>query len=161
MTYRDIPGVGHLLAPAAILEFSDDLRTADVDPLQAFLAARLGEIARAQPEGTEARWAAEHLARTVDAACRDLSDDLVSWQIELTEGDIEEPGLVQRLRQGLASDWNRLVRTALRFAGHPDYRPRWRPLRYSCVAHAEFSEQALGDAADAGILHCPAPGHDG
>ncbi|MET8694134.1 hypothetical protein ABZV65_16555 [Streptomyces bauhiniae] len=160
MIHRDIPGHEQILAPAAILEFSDDLRVADVSPLRNFLAARLGELARDQEEGTDARWASEHLARTIDAACRDLADALVSWEIELTEGDIGRPGHVQRLRQNLATGWDRLVQTAQRFAGHSDYLPRWRPLRYCCVEHAEFVEQALGDATDSGILHSGSPGHD-
>ncbi|OLO25477.1 hypothetical protein PZ61_0237980 [Streptomyces sp. MNU77] len=101
MTRYASPGRDDVLAPAVVLEFSDDLRSADVGPLQDFLAARLGEIARAQPEGTDARWAAEHLARTIDADCRDLDDALVSWEVELTEGDINQVGLVQTLRQSL------------------------------------------------------------
>ncbi|GGN45843.1 hypothetical protein [Streptomyces fuscichromogenes] len=161
MAHRATPGRDRLLAPAGILEFSDDLRSADVGPLQDFLAARLGEIARAQPEGTDARWAAEHLAHTIAAACRDLDDALVSWEIELTEGDIHRPGLVQDLRQSLAAGWNRLAGTAQRFAGHPDHLARWRPLRYLSIGHAEFVEQGLGDETDAGILHCADPDHDG
>ncbi|MET8816442.1 hypothetical protein ABZW47_31135 [Streptomyces sp. NPDC004549] len=161
MTHRDTLGHADLLAPAAILEFSDDLRAADVGPLRDFLAARLGELARDQPEGTDARWAAEHLAQTVDAACRDLDDALVAWEIELTEGDIHQPGHVQGLRQNLASGWNRLVETAQRFAGHPDHLPRWRALRYCCVGHAEFVEQAIGDATDSGILYRGSPHQDG
>ncbi|MFG3044916.1 hypothetical protein [Streptomyces sp. NPDC048202] len=149
-----------LLAPAVILEFSDDLRRADVRPLRDFLAARLGETALAQPVDSDARWAAEHLAENVDAACRDLSDALVSWEIELTERNINRPGLVQSLRQSLGIDWNRLIKTARRFADHPDYLPRWRPLRYCCVEHAEFIDHALGDAADGGILHAPDPDSD-
>ncbi|MEV6726366.1 hypothetical protein AB0M94_36195 [Streptomyces xanthochromogenes] len=152
MTHRD-----DLLAPTTVLEFSGDLRPADVAPLRAFLAARLGEIAQEQPEGTDARWAAEHLAQTIAANCRDLDDDLVEWELELTEGDIAKPGHVQTLRGRLGIGWNRLVRTAQRFAGHPDYLPRWRLLRYSCVEHAEAVEQIMGDASDAGVLHSPAP----
>ncbi|OLO25486.1 hypothetical protein PZ61_0238045 [Streptomyces sp. MNU77] len=153
MTHHVAPDHAALLAPAVVLEFSDDLRSADVGPLQDFLAARLGEIARAQPEGTDARWAAEHLARTIDADCRDLDDALVSWEVELTEGDINQVGLVQTLRQSLPTDWNRLVEVAQRFAGHPGHLPRWRHLRYSCAEHAEFVEQRTGDASDGGILH--------
>ncbi len=142
-----------LLAPAAILEFSDDLRVDDVEPLDAFLAARLGEISRAQPEGTDGRWAADHLATTIAANCLTLSDDLVSWEIKLTEGDIKEPRHARSLSQRLWTNWNRLVRTAERFADHPDYLARWRPLRYTSVEHAEFVEQTLGDQSDGGILH--------
>ncbi|MFF0384336.1 hypothetical protein [Streptomyces sp. NPDC004286] len=157
MTYpAALDGEG-LLAPAAILEFSDDLRRADLRPLRDFLAARLRELAAAQPVDSDAHWAAEHLAQTVDASCRDLCDALVSWEIELTEGNINRPGLVQSLRQSLGIDWNRLITTARRFADHPDYLPRWRPLRYCCVEHAEFIEHALGDEADGGILHSPDP----
>ncbi|MEU6387216.1 hypothetical protein ABZ847_27090 [Streptomyces bauhiniae] len=112
MIHRDIPSHEQILAPAAILEFSDDLRVADVSPLRNFLAARLSELARDQAEGTDARWASEHLARTIDAACRDLADAQVSWEIELTEGDINRPGHVQRLRQNLATSWDGLVQTA-------------------------------------------------
>ncbi|MFF5881215.1 hypothetical protein ACIQ9M_34825 [Streptomyces californicus] len=153
MTHHVIPDHAALLTPAVVLEFSDDLRSADVGPPQGFLVARLGEIARAQPEGTDARWAAEHLARTIDADCRDLDDALVSWDAELTEGDIKQVGLVQTLRQSLPTDWNRLVETAQRFASHPDHLPRWHRLRYSCAEHAEFVEQTLGDASDRHLLH--------
>ncbi|MFF9638712.1 hypothetical protein ACF1D2_29550 [Streptomyces bacillaris] len=153
MTHHVTPGRDDILAPAVVLEFSDDLRPADVGPLQDFLAARLGEIARAQPEGTDARWAAEQLARTIDADCRDLDDALVSWEVELAEGDIDRAGLVQTLRHSLSTDWNRLVEVAQRFAGHPGHLPRWRRLRYSCAEEAEFVEQRTGDASDGGILH--------
>ncbi|MFF4647689.1 hypothetical protein [Streptomyces sp. NPDC001389] len=155
MAHHHTPSRYELLAPAVILEFSDDLRPTDVEPLQAFLAARLGEIAQAQPEGTDARWAAEHLALTIDAACRDLDDHLVAWENELTEGNIHQIGHVQMLRQDLKFAWNRLVKTAERFADHPDYLPRWRQLRYHCIEHAEVIEQTIGDASDAGILHAP------
>lgn len=57
MIHRDIPGAEPLLAPAAILEFSDDLRVADVSPLRDFLAARFSELVSDQEEGTDARWA--------------------------------------------------------------------------------------------------------
>ncbi|MYX18403.1 hypothetical protein GTY67_34205 [Streptomyces sp. SID8374] len=153
MTHRTNLDREDILAPAAILEFSNDLRVEDVQPLLTFLDARLGEIARAQPEGTDGRWAADHLAETIAANCRDLSDDLVSWEIELTEGDIRAPGHARDLSQRLWTDWNRLVTTAQRFADHPDYLPRWRRLRYTCVEHAEFVEQALGDESDGGTLH--------
>ncbi|WP_097865736.1 hypothetical protein [Streptomyces sp. rh34] len=158
MTRYVTPGRAAFLAPAAILEFADDLRPADVGPLQDFLAARLGEIARAQPEGTEARWVAEQLARTIDADCRDLDNALVSWEVELTEGNIDRVGLVQTLRQSLPTEWNRLVEIAQRFADHPDHLPRWLRLRYSCAEHAEFVEQRTGDASDGGISHTTAEG---
>ncbi|MFJ2645288.1 hypothetical protein ACIO1C_00895 [Streptomyces sp. NPDC087420] len=148
MTHRD-----DLLAPAATLEFSDDLRLDDIEPLDAFLAARLGEIASAQPEGTDGRWAADHLAATIADNCRTLSDDLVSWEIEPTGDDTREPAQVRRLSQRLWTNWNRLMSTAERFANHPDYLPRWRSLRYTSVGHAEFVEQTQGDQSDGGILH--------
>ncbi|MEU4025730.1 hypothetical protein [Streptomyces anulatus] len=158
MTHGTTPGRDDILAPAVVLEISDDLRSADVGPLQDLLAARLGEIARAQPEGTEARWAAEQLARTIDADCRDLDDALAAWEVELAEGDIDQAGLVQTLRQSLLTDWNRLVEIAQRFAGHPDHLPRWRPLRYSCAEEAAFVEQRTGDASHGGISHATAEG---
>ncbi|MFD3908844.1 hypothetical protein ACFXOL_20970 [Streptomyces californicus] len=153
MTHHVTPTRDDIPAPAVVLGLSDDLRPADVGPLRGFHAARLGEIARAQPEGTDARWAAEHLARAIDADCRDLDDALVSWEVNLAVGDIDRAGPVQTLRQSLPTDWNRLVETAQRFAGHPDHLPRWRHLRYSCAEHAEFVEQRTGDASDGGILH--------
>ncbi|WP_327350393.1 hypothetical protein [Streptomyces sp. NBC_01304] len=138
---------------AAVLEFSDDLRGADVRPLQAFLAARFGELAENQIEGTDAHWTAAHLAQVIDTYCRDLDDDLVTWEVTVRERRIQEPGLVQMLRQSIATDWNRLVDTASRWAGHPDHLSRWRRLRYSSVEHAEFVEQVLGDATDAGTFY--------
>ncbi|WP_031516173.1 hypothetical protein [Streptomyces sp. NRRL F-5123] len=155
MRYYDHPGDEEKLAPAAILEFSDDLRVADMAPLHDFLVARFGEVAARQPEGTEARWAADCLVEVVAAAGRDLCDLASTWELEILEGDIHEPGLVQHVRNCLQRDWDRLVELALRFADHPDYLPRWRLLRYCCVEHAEFVETAMGDAADAGILHAP------
>ncbi|MDG4859027.1 hypothetical protein P8605_12830 [Streptomyces sp. T-3] len=139
--------------PAAVLEFSDDLRGADVRPLQAFLAARLGELVENQIEGTDPHWTAGQLAKVVDAYCRDLDDDLVTWEMTVREYRTGEPGLVQMLRQSIATDWNRLVDMAARWAGHPDYLPRWRRLRYSSVEHAEFVEQVLGDGTDAGVFY--------
>ncbi|ARE79481.1 hypothetical protein B6R96_36300 (plasmid) [Streptomyces sp. Sge12] len=141
MTDRHLKAVDDLLAPAAVLEFSDDLRIPDIEPLQSFLGARLGELA-AQEQDADARWAAQRLAELTDAACRDLEDELVIWQEVLTEGRAGQPGPVQTLRQGLGFRWNRLIDTASRFASHPDYRPRWHRLRYLCVEHAEFVEQA-------------------
>jgi hypothetical protein len=155
MRYYDHPGDEEKLAPVAILEFSDDLRVADVAPLHDFLVARLGEVAARQPEGTEARWAADCLVEVVAASGRDLSDLACTWELEILEGDINAPGLVQSVRHSLQRDWNRLVEVAHHHADHPDYLPRWRPLRFCCVEHAEFVQMAMGDAADAGILDAP------
>ncbi|MFI0721364.1 hypothetical protein [Streptomyces sp. NPDC021224] len=155
MRYYDHPGDEEKLAPVAILEFSDDLRVADMAPLHDFLVARLGEVAARQPEGTEARWAADCLVEVIATAGRDLSDLASTWELEILEGDIHKPGLVQNVRNCLQRDWNRLVEVAMRYADHPDYLPRWRLLRYCCVEHAEFVEMAMGDAADAGIIDAP------
>lgn len=80
---------------------------------------------------------------------------LVSWETRLTEGGINQPGLVQTLRQSLARDWNGLVETAQRFDDHHVFLPRRRRLRYCCVEQTEFVERAAGDGADAGSLRSP------
>lgn len=139
-----LTSVSDLLAPATVLEFSDDLRVVDIGPLQIFLAARFGELAALQAPDSDARWGADRLASVTDAACRDLEDALVLWQNILTEGRTQEPGVVQALRDDLGFDWNRLIETAARFAAHPQYRPRWRPLRYVSVEHAEYVELSDG-----------------
>ncbi|MEW2134862.1 hypothetical protein [Streptomyces sp. NPDC005435] len=97
-------------------------------------------------------------AGMIDAACCDLDDALIARETELTEGDISRPGHAQSLRPSLGTDWNRLVRTAQRFTGHPDHLPR---LRYCCVEHAEFVDHAMGDATDSSTLHSGGPRHDG
>ncbi|MFE2267595.1 hypothetical protein [Streptomyces griseosporeus] len=125
--------------PAEVLEFSDDLFVVDVDPLRDFLAARLAEFAAAQPEGSEARWAAQRLADVTRAACRDLEQALLSWEAVLAAGRAEEGGLVETLRRSLGPQWNRLVVTASRFADHPEYLPRWRQLRQLNAQYGDFA----------------------
>ncbi|MFJ9411200.1 hypothetical protein [Streptomyces sp. NPDC101393] len=132
-----------LLAPAAVLEFSDDLRYADVEPLRDFLAARLGEIADATEEGTDAQFTATRLRDITSDDCVSLADQLSEWEQVVEAGQVRRPGRTQTLRQNLGRDWRKLTVTASRFRDHADFNPRWRPLRYSCVEHAEFVEQAM------------------
>ncbi|MFF9278920.1 hypothetical protein [Streptomyces griseosporeus] len=130
--------------PAEVLEFSDDLFVVDVDPLRDFLAARLAEFAAAQPEGSEARWAAQRLADVTRAACRHLEQALLSWEAVLATGRAEEGGLVETLRRSLGPQWNQLVVTASRFADHPEYLPRWRQLRQLNAQYGDFAVEAGG-----------------
>ena len=132
-----------LLAPAAVLEFSDDLRYADVEPLRDFLAARLGEIADATEEGTDAQFTATRLRDITSNDCVSLADQLSEWEQVVATGQVRRPGRTQTLRQNLGHDWRKLTVTASRFRDHVDFNPRWRPMRYSCVEHAEFVEQAM------------------
>ncbi|MER7769284.1 hypothetical protein [Kitasatospora sp. NPDC096140] len=124
--------------PVELLEFSDDLHYEDVTPLRAFLDARLREVVEAQPEGTDARFAAERLADVTKSDCIFLSDVLGAWEDVLMEGRGDEPGWTQRMRQDGVLWWARLCRTAERFRDHPDHRSRWRPLPFMNLAHAEF-----------------------
>ncbi|MFE4976095.1 hypothetical protein ACFRAR_28835 [Kitasatospora sp. NPDC056651] len=126
--------------PVELLEYSDDLHLEDVTPLAAFLAARLRELAEAQPEGTGARFAAERLAAVTARDCIFLSDILGAWEDAILEGRADEPGWTQRSRQDCVLWWERLCRTAEEFGDHPDHRSRWRPLRFRNLAHAEFME---------------------
>lgn len=138
--------VSDLRTPAEILEFSDDLRYSDVDPtLWGFLKERLGELVDAAEEGTEARFTAERLRDVTLNDCLHLCDMLTAWEEVVVEGRVERSGHVQALRQTVKSSWNRLIVTAEHFAGHPDFSPRWRQLRYMCLAHAEFMEQIEGE----------------
>ncbi|MGW1013228.1 hypothetical protein ACWD4X_24710 [Streptomyces termitum] len=128
-------------------EFSDDLRHADVEPLETFLRARLGELAEAQEPG-DARWAVERLAEVTAAACVTLTDNISAWETVLTEGRTEEKGATQTLRQDLRFGWNELTKTASRFVGHADHQPHWRARRYLCAQHAEFVEQDLQEETE-------------
>ncbi|GAB7184509.1 hypothetical protein ATKI12_4340 [Kitasatospora sp. Ki12] len=138
--------------PVELLEFSDDLHYEDVTPLRAFLTARLGELVEAQPEGSGARFAAERLAAITQYDCIFLSDILCAWEDAVLEGRGNEPGWTQRMRQDAMIWWDRLCRTAGEFRDHPDHRPRWRPLRFMNLAHAEFldglTDQAGGVYGD-------------
>ncbi|MFE7526502.1 hypothetical protein ACFU7Y_12335 [Kitasatospora sp. NPDC057542] len=130
--------MGRERRPVELLEFSDDLHTDDVTPLQAFLAARLREVVEAQPEDSSARFAAERLAEVTAGDCVFLSDVLVAWEEVVLEGRNDEPGWTQRMRQDAMLWWERLCETADRFRDHPDHRSRWRPLAYMNLAHAEL-----------------------
>ncbi|MBV6699986.1 hypothetical protein [Kitasatospora aureofaciens] len=132
--------------PAELLEFSDDLHSEDVGPLRAFLSARLGEIAAAQPEDSDVRFVAERLARITVSDCVHVADLLGAWDQVVLEGRTGEPGQTQRLRQDIALWWGRLCRTAERFRHHPDHNSRWRPLMYMNLDHAEFMA-SLSDSA--------------
>ncbi|MFF5970095.1 hypothetical protein ACFY7C_01070 [Streptomyces sp. NPDC012769] len=136
--------------PAAVLEFSDDLRPDDAAPLRAFLHARLTEAADRQQPGTEAEWAARRLLQTTDYSALFLCDLLTSWADIVEAGRIGRPGATQQLRQDVRTWWNHLCQTAERFSDHPDHLPRWRPLRHLCVAHAELAEQ-LTDGFSSGV----------
>ncbi|MFJ3906291.1 hypothetical protein [Streptomyces sp. NPDC090025] len=127
--------------PVTVLEFSDDIHTKDVDPLREFLHERLAELVARQAPGTEAAWAAERLLKSTDWQSLFLSDLANMWSIEVHAGRAHRAGLTQRLRQDLLAWWNELCRTAEQFADHPDHLPRWRPLKYLCVEHAEIAEQ--------------------
>ncbi|MFD7906157.1 hypothetical protein ACFV4G_28425 [Kitasatospora sp. NPDC059747] len=132
--------------PAELLEFSDDLHVEDIDPLRTFLAARLREIVAAQPDGSDAHFAAERLEQITSADCIQLADLLVAWEVVLEEERTEEPGETQRLRQDVSIWWARLCRTADRFRDHPDHNPQWRRLDYMNLWHAELMA-SLTDAA--------------
>ena len=127
-------------SPATVLEFSDDLVYADVDPLRMFLRARLGELADGQADGTDAHFTAKRLRDITDSDCIHISDSLSEWERVVARGQTDQAGEVQTLRQRIARWWNRLCRTADRFCDHPDFNPRWRELSYMCVEHAEFME---------------------
>ncbi|MBO1415891.1 hypothetical protein [Streptomyces sp. FH025] len=132
--------------PKELLEFSDDLHYEDVTPLRHFLAARLAEIVEAQPEGSDARFAAERLADITANDCVQLGDLLGAWSEVVVEGRVDQPGQTQRLRQDVMIWWGRLCVTADRFRDHPDHRSRWRALQFMNLAHAEFMA-SLTDAA--------------
>jgi hypothetical protein len=132
--------------PKEVLEFSDDLHYKDVTPLQKFLAARLGEVVAAQPDGSDARFAAERLAEITASDCIHLADLLGAWEEVMVEGRYDEPGQTQRLRQDVMLWWERLRETAERFRDHPAHRPRWRALVFMNLAHAEFMAR-LTDSA--------------
>lgn len=138
------------LAPAAVLEFSDDLRQPDVAPLRAFLDARLGELVAVAEDGSAARFTAERLRDLTSKDCVHLDDMLLDWQARVRAGLTEQSGSTQELRHDVHIWWNRLTTTAARFADHDDFNPRWRPLSWLCVEHAEFVEQAAGDATAGG-----------
>ncbi|MFJ8471162.1 hypothetical protein [Kitasatospora sp. NPDC094011] len=121
-----------------LLEFSDDLHHDDVTPLQEFLAARIGEIVEAQPEGSATRFAAERLADLTLHDCIHLSDMLGGWGEVVVAGRVDVPGGIQRLRQDVMLWWQRLCETADGFRDHPDHNPRWRALRFVNLAHAEL-----------------------
>ncbi|MEV7598180.1 hypothetical protein AB0O91_12465 [Kitasatospora sp. NPDC089797] len=129
-----------------LLEFSDDLHHDDVPPLQAFLAARLGEVVEAQREGSAIRFAAERLADLTDEDCVHLADLLGAWGEVVDDGRVDVPGETQRLRQDVMIWWQRLCDTADGFRDHPDHNPRWRGLRFLNLAHAELMA-SLTDAA--------------
>ncbi|MEE1740331.1 hypothetical protein [Streptomyces sp. BE147] len=133
-----------LLAPAVLLEFSDDLRYEDIEPLRTFLEGRLAELVAGQEEGGEAHFAAVRLLDITVSDCVHLADLLTEWEPVVLARMQEQCGHVQTLRQNIAEWWNRLTLTAQRFSGHPGYRPRWRPLCHMCVAHAEFLDSAGG-----------------
>ncbi|MGW8726117.1 hypothetical protein ACWGNF_08830 [Streptomyces sp. NPDC055808] len=138
--------------PVDILEFSDDLHSADTEPLREFLRARLTELAERQEEGSEAAWAAFRLRQSTDRTALCLSDLLTSWGMEVDAGRAQEPGLTQRLRQDIQMWWNELCLTAAQFRDHPDYRPRWRHLEYPSVEFAEWHEH-LTDGFSTGTYH--------
>ncbi|GHF53460.1 hypothetical protein GCM10010218_38690 [Streptomyces mashuensis] len=133
-----------VLAPVEILEFSDDLRVPDVQPLQKFLVARLDELIDAAPEGSGAHFTAVRLKDLVRNDALHLADLLGEWEDVVEAGRTHQVGHVQRLRQDVGIWWNRLCATAAHFHGHPDYRPRWRELRFLCLEHAEIIEQVEG-----------------
>ncbi|MEU7278514.1 hypothetical protein AB0A69_06955 [Streptomyces sp. NPDC045431] len=140
MTTR--PTESELLAPAVVLEFSDDLRYEDVGPLRRFLEARLAEMIAAQEEGSDGHFAAVRLRDITVSDSVHLADMLSEWGRVIVAGRHDQPGHIQTLRQNLPHWWNRLVANAQHFADHPEYLPRWRNLRYLCVEHAEFIEAA-------------------
>ncbi|MCX5384586.1 hypothetical protein [Streptomyces sp. NBC_00083] len=126
--------------PVEILEFSDDLHSADTEPLRDFLRARLSELAEQQEEGSGAAWAVHRLRQSTDRIAVCLSDLLTGWGMEVAEGRTDEPGLTQRLRQDVQMWWNELCLTAAQFSDHPDHLPRWRTLEHLCLEFAEWHE---------------------
>ncbi|MEW1635391.1 hypothetical protein AB0469_15090 [Streptomyces sp. NPDC093801] len=81
MPHRLAPGREELLAPAAIREFSDDLRPTDVEPLQELPAARLGEIARPGDGAGFVLWRsmrADLPITGLPTPCRQVREDLAA-----------------------------------------------------------------------------------
>ncbi|WP_372411981.1 hypothetical protein [Streptomyces luteireticuli] len=132
--------MSEIRGPVKELEFSDDLHTDDVEPLKAFLSARLGELVRQHPEGSAEHFAAVRLSEVTRADCIYLSDIAGMWGDFVVAGRGGDPGLVQWLRQNVAQWWNRLCGTASRFSDHADYNPRWRRLESMCAEHAAIEE---------------------
>ncbi|WP_142215465.1 hypothetical protein [Streptomyces sp. SLBN-118] len=138
---------GTTRAPVDVLEFSDDLVEADVQPLRDFLTARLTELIERQPPGSDERFAVAALMDHVTLDCIGLSDGLLAWGGHVARGQKNQAGHVQTLRQDIRSRWNLLCRTAACWREHPEHQSRWRELYHLCAEHAEFVEQTMGDAS--------------
>ncbi|MEV0604519.1 hypothetical protein AB0I82_35205 [Streptomyces sp. NPDC050315] len=108
-----------------------EITAAELEPLRAFLAARLREAVAAQPPGSPTRRLLNRLARLTDLDCLDLENHVSAWECD------REDGLAWQSDAfiDLGTVWNSLMDTAAIFADHPDYLPRWRRLPYAGPEH--------------------------
>lgn len=129
-------------APRSALELS----AAEMAPLRAFLAARLREAVTAQPPGSTTRHLLNRLAHQTDRDCLDLESHASAWECDREDGLEEQSSAFV----DLGTVWNSLMDTAVAFADHPDYLPRWRRLPYTGPEHPRAQSLEKLFAADGG-----------
>ncbi|MEU8957983.1 hypothetical protein AB0C93_27175 [Streptomyces sp. NPDC048518] len=136
----DLLAYAGLLAPLPSWSSPTTCGRTMLNAFRTFLAARLDDLLADVPEGSTGQFAAARLRAPTASDGVHLCDLLAEWERIVAAGRMGENGPVQRLRQDIGLWWRRLTETAAHFDDHADYNPRWRPLTYMCVGHAEFLE---------------------
>ncbi|MFD8621534.1 hypothetical protein [Streptomyces sp. NPDC059513] len=127
-----------VLAPATVLEFSDDLPYVEFTPLHGFLEARLTEAAAAREEGSDPHLPVTSFRDVTRSPCVTLADELSAGEQVALTGQADLPGETQTRRQNTGHGWSQLVTAAERLSCHPGHLPRWRTLPHMFAEHAEF-----------------------